>query len=368
MSKNGSIKESILSIYLKENPNLLSEALGFDVENLSLEQRHANLNIDLQGTDKQRRIGIFVEIQLTKSNESYLERIKRMMERYPESVIIWIAGSFDDHLLESLSTWMEENDKKYIDFYAVALNPAIHPVLVKLNEMYKLDIYNHFYLLDKINEPLNVYFTKKQLHPQHCGQMHTTPLPIDYNRPQDVKRALINVLREKVPQCLNLHYDKKMNQNDRILTIGAGKSGVTYRCSAKSVRSLAFVELFFDESRTDLYESFKCIEDDIRSTIHPDITFGKRRIGVYFKSKANCKDDYEKVFKKIADIFRQFIEGFSPYLLGNKEIVSSSRDDLTITNKQSVQVSISFPEQPFPTEESYRIQMEELSEQLAFIM
>lgn len=364
MSKNGSIKESILSIYLKENPNLLSEVLGFDVKNLSLEQRHANLNIDIQGTDKQRRIGVFVEIQLTKSNESYLERIKRMMERYPESVIIWIAGSFDDYLLESLSTWMEENDKRYIDFYAVVLNPAIHLVLVKLNEMYKLDIFHHFHLLDEIIEPLDVHYTKKQLHPQHCGQMHTTPMPVDYNRPQDVKRALINVLRKKVPQYLNFHYDKKMNQHDRILTVGAGKAGLVYRCSPKNVRSLAFVELYFDDSRTDLYQAFKSIEHEIRTSIHPDLTFGKRRIGVYFKPKA----DYEKTFEEIADVFRKMIDGFSPFLLGDKEIISNNTENQVSSNKQLVQVPIMLSEQPFPTEDSYRIQMEELSEQLMFTL
>jgi len=367
MSKNGSIRESIFSIYVKENPAILSETLGFHVGNLSLEQRHANRNIDIHGIDPQRRIGVYVEVQLSKANESYLERIKKMMESYPESSIVWIAESFDDQLLRDLMTWMKKNQKRHIDFYALALNPAVHPVLMQLNEMYKLDIYEHFHLMDAIDELLSIRYMNKQLHPLHCGQMHTAPLRSDSNRPEDVKRSLLEFLRKRIPYFLNLHYGKKTNQHDRILTIGAGKSGIIFRCSARSNDYTAFVELFFDESRTDWYESFKCKEQEIRSTIHPDITFGKRRIGVYFKPSP----DQNKTFEEIADIFKKMIDGFSPYTFGNKQIISQQKveaDEIVSTKKRFVQVPTPLPEQPFPTEESCCIQMEELSEQLLFTL
>jgi len=365
MSKNGSIRESIFSIYVKENPAILSETLGFHVGKLSLEQRHANRNIDIHGIDPQRRIGVYVEVQLTKANASYFERIKNMMESYPESSIVWIAESFDDQLLKDLITWMEKNHKRYIDFYALALNSAVHPVLKQLNEMYKLDIYEHFYLMDEIDELFSVRYMKKQLNQFHCGQMHTAPLPLDSNRPEDVKRALLEFLRKRIPYFLNLHYGKKTNQHDRILTIGAGKSGIIFRCSARSNNYIAFVELYFDKSCADWYESFKSIEHEIRSTIHPDISFGNRRIGVYFKPSPN----QDKTFEEIADIFKKMIDGFSLYTFGNKQIISQQKVEagkFDPTQKRFVQVPIPLPEQPFPTEESYRIQMEELSEQLLF--
>lgn len=58
------------------------------------------------------------------------------------------------------------------------------------------------------------------------------------------------------------------------------------------------------------------------------------------------------------------IDGFSPYILGRKEVgMSLSKEDHEEHRmKRFVQVPIELPEQPFPTGDSYRIQMEELYE------
>ncbi|KOY80191.1 hypothetical protein ADM90_22645 [Lysinibacillus macroides] len=173
---------------------------------------------------------------------------------------------------------------------------------------------------------------------------------------------MLQVLRSKIPYFLNFHYDKKTNRNDRILTCGAGKTGIIYRCSAEDVRNLAFVELYFDKAEKDWYESFKGIERELVATIHKDLCFRKRRIGVYFKPD----EDYEQTFEKIAEVFQKMIDGFSLYILGGKElgIPHSEKDYEEHTKKKFVQFPIKLPEQPFPTEDSYRIQMEELSELL----
>ena len=102
MGKSGTKKENLLSIFLKENPQLLSDALGFQVDNLVLEQRHAHRNIDIRAVDSKRRIPLLIEVQLTKANTAYLNRMLEMIERYNESVIVWIAKSFDDEILDEL--------------------------------------------------------------------------------------------------------------------------------------------------------------------------------------------------------------------------------------------------------------------------
>ncbi|WP_052404910.1 hypothetical protein [Bacillus rubiinfantis] len=55
------------------------------------------------------------------------------------------------------------------------------------------------------------------------------------------------------------------------------------------------------------------------------------------------------------------IDGFSPYIY---EVKENSVKISAITTNKFVQVPIELPEQPFPTEDSYRIEMEELSELL----
>lgn len=360
MSKSGTKKENLLSIFLKENPQLLSDALGFQVDNLVLEQRHAHRNIDIRAVDSKRRIPLLIEVQLTKANTAYLNRMLEMIERYNESVIVWIAKSFDEEILDELRKWFSLHQKEFVDFYALSLHEDTIAVLEKLNEMYRLDIYKNFYLLRELNPLLNAELVNHQIHPSHCGQINTNPSLPDFDRTEDVKRAMLQVLRSKIPYFLNFHYDKKTNRNDRILACGAGKTGIIYRCSAKDVRNLAFVELYFDKAEKDWYESFKGIERELVATIHKDLCFRKRRIGVYFKPD----EDYEQTFEEIAEVFQKMIDGFSPYILGGKEICTtvSVEDYDDNIMKKFVQVPIELPEQPFSTEDSYRIQMEELSE------
>jgi hypothetical protein len=71
MSKNGSNKESIFAIYLKDIYQDWQALLGFELSYISLEQRHANRNIDLIGIDVKRRIPVYMEIQLNES-QSFL--------------------------------------------------------------------------------------------------------------------------------------------------------------------------------------------------------------------------------------------------------------------------------------------------------
>ncbi|MBB2482468.1 hypothetical protein H5P36_20055 [Bacillus sp. APMAM] len=357
MSKNGSMKENILSIFLKENSHLLSDALGFQVDNIILEQFHAHRKIDIRAVDSKRRIPIFIEVQLSKANSAYLNRMIEMIERFNESVIIWIAKSFDDDILDELKKWFESHQKEFVDFYALSLHEDAISVLQKLNEMYSLDIYKNFHLLREMNPLLIVELVNLQIHPSHCGQINTNPSPPDFDRTEDVKRAMLQVLRSKIPFFLNFHYDKKTNQNDRILTCGAGKSGIIYRCSARDVRNLAFVELYFDKAVKDWYEAFENIADELRKSVYPDLTFGKRRIGVYFKPK----ESNEQTFEEIARIFKKMIDGFSPYIYKVKELPVKAS---AVPTDKFVQVPIVLPEQPFSTEDSYRIAMEDYAEML----
>lgn len=351
------MKENILSIFLKDNPQLLSNALGLQVDDVVLEQRHAHRNIDIRAVDSKRRIPLLIEVQLTKANTAYLNRMIEMIERYNESAIVWIAKSFDEEILDKLKKWFSLHQKEFVDFYAVSLHEDTIAVLKKLNEMYSLDIYKNFHLLKELHPLLTVELVNLQIHSSHCGQVNPNPPLLDFGRTEDVKRALLRRLRIKVPYFLNLHYDKKMNLHDHILTIGAGKSGLVYRFSAKDRKGQAFVELYFDQSQNELYESFKRITGELQKNIHHDLIFGKRRIGVYFKPEL-C---HEQTFEKIADIFSVMIAGFSPFIYGLKKIPEITPTD---TIGKFVQVPIMLPEQPFPTEDSYRIEMEELSELL----
>ncbi|MEK4826677.1 hypothetical protein NSS71_19250 [Niallia sp. FSL W8-0951] len=370
MSKKGSNKEAIFAIYLKDQYKGRKELLDFELSNIVLEQRHANNNIDLSAVSIIRKLGIYMEIQLTKANKKYLGRIKSMMIRYPESVIIWVARSFDISLLEDLDDWMLKHNKQYIDFYALTISEEAMKKLHSLNQLYKLDVYNKMDVLNDISNLLHVEYKLKNLHPTHCGGVAIEPPTYDFSRPDDIKKALLEVLKKRMPYFLNFHYRKKANLYDHVLTIGSGRSNISYRCSAKNAKSLAFVELYFDSSREKEYDEFKKVEQTIRQKVHPHICFENRRIGVYFQPLQT----YEETFEQIAEIFERFIQFFSPYFYGRNDIkvIREQEENSTETIQSAILTRLDYSsnrliedfmkEETFETEESYRIRQEEVAD------
>lgn len=358
MSKNGSNKESIFAIYLKDIYQDWQALLGFELSYISLEQRHANRNIDLIGIDVKRRIPVYMEIQLTKANRSYLERIKKMVMALQEGVIVWLALSFDEEILKDLTNWIDDNNFHYTDFYAVSINPLAIEVLEQLNRMYKLEVYENMGQLSEIKQLLNVEYKIENIHPLHAGRALTITPQFDMSRLEDVKRAMLAVLRERIPYYLNFHYDKKMNLNDYTLTVGAGLSGLLFRCSWNNAKSLAFVELYFEKQRINWYESFLQHKQSIQNKVHPDIQFDNRKIGIYF----DPMDSLYETFEMIAEVFEKFILFFCPYTYGKKEI-SYEADHYIIKevgelhHQQPIMI-----EDVYETEDSYRIKQEDMAD------
>lgn len=359
MSRNGSMKEAILGIYLKERPDIISEVLGFEVHHLALEQKHGAYHVDVKAVDKKRRIPVLFELQVTQATANYLTRLKHLVVINPEAVIVWVARSFDEAILNELQLWLNEKQPAYTDFYAITLNEYALTILQQLNDMYKLHIYDNLHLLNKIEPLLSIMLQSKRIPMNHCSHQSVEPIKLNPKITQDIKRALLLWLREKLPFYLNLHYDKKMNQYDHLLTIGAGKYGVAYRCSATDRRGKAFVELYFDKSLSKEYQAFKLQQEQLREKIHPDLTFDKRRIGVYFTPAST----HEQTFEQITTIFRNMIKVFSPHFYGGKPIELLNSPD----NRQEMisQQLFLFEERDFETEDSYRIRLESLGERFS---
>ncbi|WP_431810633.1 hypothetical protein [Lysinibacillus capsici] len=359
MGKNHSMKEAILGLYLKERPKIISDLLGFEVHHTALEQKHGAYHVDVKAVDKKRRIPLLFELQVTPANKTYLNRVKKMITSTQEGVIVWIAHSFDEGILNELQLWLNEKQPMYTDFYAISLKDATMPILQQLNEKYKLKIYDNLHLLDSIEPILSIVLQSKRVPKSHCGHLNIEPTKLNYELDQDVKRGLLLHLRKAIPEFLNFHYDKKSNLYDKILNIGAGKYGVAYRCSATDRRGKAFVELYFDQCLTEEYEVFKLQQEQLREKIHPDLICDKRRIGVYF-TPANT---HEQTFEQITAIFRNMIKTFSPYFYGGKPI---ERTNLPEHREEVISHQlVFFEERDYETEDSYRIRLESLEERFS---
>lgn len=359
MSKNHSMKEAILGLYLKERPKIISEVLGFEVHHLALEQKHGAYHVDVKAVDKKRRIPILFELQVTPANKAYLNRVKKMITSTQEGVVVWIAHSFDEGILNELQFWLNEKQPTYTDFYAISLNEDTITILQQLNDMYKLDIYDNLHLLGEVEPLLSIVLQSKRVPKSHCGHLNIEPSNLNYELNQDVKRGLLLHLRKEIPEFLNFHYDKKSNLYDKILNIGAGKYGVAYRCSATDRRGKAFIELYFDRCLEEDYEAFKLQQEQLRKEIHPYLVCNKRRIGVYF-TPANT---YEQTFEQITAIFRNMIKTFSPFYYGGNSI---ERTKLPEHRKEVISHQlVLFEERDYETEDSYRIRLESLEERFS---
>lgn len=359
MSRNGSMKEAILGIYLKERPQIISEVLGFEVHHIALEQKHGAYHVDVKAVDKKRRIPLLFELQVTPANKAYLNRVKKMITSIQEGVVIWVAREFDEEMIIELREWLLLNQPSYVDFFAIAINQNALPTLQQLNDMYKLEIYDNLHLLDEVEPMLSIVLQSERILKSHCSLLNIEPPPLRFESDQDLKRGLLLHLRKTIPEFLNFHYDKKGNQHDKILNIGAGRYGVMYRCSAKDRRGMTFVELYFDRCLEEEYEAFKMQKEALQKVIHPELTFDKRRIGVYFPSSKT----YEETFEQITEIFRNMIKVFSPHFYGGKPI---ERTNLSEHREEVISHQlVLFEERDYETEDSYRIRLENLEERFS---
>jgi len=73
MSKHRSEKEFIFNLYLKKYPEVLEGILGVDLTQIELEIPYGRKKIDFYAVSKDKRVEVFVENQLTPSDEAHLK-------------------------------------------------------------------------------------------------------------------------------------------------------------------------------------------------------------------------------------------------------------------------------------------------------
>jgi hypothetical protein len=129
----------------------------------------------------------------------------------------------------------------------------------------------------------------------------------DFSDLIDVKEYVLEQLRVNVPQYINIHLEKKP-QNNNMIIIGGGQDGITYRCSVKNQRNQAFVEIYFSKNKSSFCQKLKLNHELFKAQIDADIVIGKLRIGVYFTPMAELKD----TVIRLISIFEKMIVYFTP--------------------------------------------------------
>lgn len=328
MSYYGSEKEFILSMFLKEYPTVLESLLGVRLSNIELEIPFGRKKMDLAAVDTKKRVDVYIENQLSLSDNGHLnQKVMPILQSLQEGIIVWIALGFQKDHLHAMKSYLRANPQKYINIYALELHPEALQQIEKLNSIYKLDVYWNLNSIEEINRPpLKVVWKHEQMPYSHLGRAFTGERQYDLERIEDVKEYVLYSLRNHIPNYLNLHKSKKHNQGDLTITLGGGKTGISYRFSVKNRRNLAFVEISFEDNQTSLFKKLVHLHHDMRKKIHPDITIKDRKFGMYFRPHP----DISTTVGTIAGILRNMINYFYPYIYGRLEDSRKNKREVRI--------------------------------------
>lgn len=324
MSKQGSKKETIFTLFLKENPEVIQEIIGLPIEKMKMEYNNGSQRVDLHGVNNESKIDIFVECQITTADLDHLAKTKDLINNTAEGYVIWIASKFrKSSFIEEIKELLRNCPRKYINFFAVEIDPEVIERIKLLNSQYELDVLENLELIHEIKQPLKLVDSHFQMPPTHIGKAYIGEAQYDFNREDDVKEYFLDRLCERMPYYLNFHSSKKHSQNSKVMQIGAGLDEVMYHCSVRDMRNRAFVEIRFGRSKENWYQAFKNKAESLKREIHPLIRFNdnNRSIGFYTTSFLN---DIPEIVSELVAVFEKFINYFSQYTYGKKGIKDSA--------------------------------------------
>ncbi|MCM3570488.1 MULTISPECIES: hypothetical protein [Bacillaceae] len=324
MSKQGSKKETIFTLYLKENPEVIQKIIGIQIEKMRMEYNNGSQRVDLHGVNKESKIDIFVECQITTADEDHFLKTKDLINNTADGYVIWIASKFrKNSFIEEIKELLRNSPRKYINFFAVEVDPEVIERIKLLNRQYELDVLKNLDIIHQIKQPLKLVDYYFQMPPTHIGKAYIGEAQYDFDREDDVKDYMLDQLCELMPYYLNFHSSKKHSQNSKVMQIGAGLDEVMYHCSVHDVRNRAFVEIRFGPSKEDWFHAFVNKAESMRREIHPLIHFNdnKRSIGFYATANPN---DIPRTVSILVEVFEKFINYFSQFTYGKKGIKDSA--------------------------------------------
>ncbi|QDP41980.1 hypothetical protein [Radiobacillus deserti] len=329
MSIGGRKEEVILTLYLKKNKKVIEELIGISIEGIKIEESVGKKRIDLYAINSERRIEIFIENQVGPS-DSYnhqMDKVTPLINNISEGYVLWIAEKFQQKHIDGIKQLLQDSPHKYINFYAIELQPDVKKRIASLNTCYPLDIWDKLDSINEIEEKLKVVDDYLWMPDTHLGRTYVGGNSFDFESDYDIKKYLMETFCRKVPNFLSFHYSKKDLKYSKQLTFGAGIGNITYFCSIPSKKRKAVViGIRFERCLSSAYQHFCEKEELLRKSISPTIYFrdDKRTINYSIES-----DGYNipVIAGQLAEVFEKFIFFFSPYIYGGKiKDISQAKD------------------------------------------
>lgn len=306
MSLYGSTKELILTLFLIDY-KIIEGLLEMDLMNYEIEKNAGGNKIDIQAICPANKLEVMVECQIKKSDTRHLQTILDLIDSNKEGIIIWIASSFHLRHLEEVRIHLSKNKRKYINFYAFEIDDTALQIIDLLNEYEKNDIIPSLYRLSDTGvSALNLVDCLEQIPQNHIGSAYTHEKEYDLEIISERNQYICQELKTLIPNEINLISYKKPSKNSRMISIGAGKDGLTFRLSSEANNGKAVVLIHFANHRIKEYQLLINQMTSMKKQVHPNIkVIVDRQIGVQFKPSKNL-DDTIKVLAETLEKLMQF--------------------------------------------------------------
>lgn len=322
MSKNGSIKEDIFTVFLKLNLSIMERELSlhlsevvleqsFDVTEENDSQNKKVLMLDMYGIEQNSNVEVIVENVLTKSNNDHQRRLLKIIDRLERGIIVYQALGFRERDVQQLRNAVEG---KEINLYFVQINKDIIPLINKLNsKTHKLRIYENLNVLNTVVKPISLLKDISVIKPiQGNVALMREEVERDFSKPHvEANNYLLDQLQTNIPYFFP--FQRRKNLENRYISFGFGKSGVNLLISIEDMRHRAYVKLTFREFSPQIYYKIKEREEKARELIGKKLEFldDKHTIAYRFKPCEDVRDTVEK----LVEVAEKFILTFSNQVL-----------------------------------------------------
>lgn len=313
MSINNISREFVFGLFLKFFPQVINDLAGLNIRNLELEKRFYDRKIDAytKTTDRQ----IFIENQLTRSDNTHLQQIEFIIEKVEENentCIIWIAKSFNQVMIDEVVNRIQES-KKNIEFIAIKINDELVEILDeftlinKLNIISKLDLLLQYSKLKIIARHYREYYQIEEFEKDNLEEKVLT-------EKQKIMIKILEEVRKQLHYFPNVHREKNIDGN--VLVIGAGVSDVVYVAGVNRYDEI-YIELKFNQGGREvfniLYQEKDRIDDYFDYLLEWDTQLYK-----LYSAQPYTKENLDKTIKRQVRLLDKLVKNLS-YL---KEIIN----------------------------------------------
>lgn len=315
----GSEKETIFTLYMVKNLNILEKELTLNLSDMVLEQsfeitdeedvqKKKVLMLDMYGIEQDSNVEVIVENVLTKSNNDHQRRLLKIIERLEKGIIIYQALGFRKADVEQLR---DAVGGKNVNLYFVQINNDLIPLLQRLNtEIHKLKVVENLNILTTVQYPIKLLNDISIIQPIKGNTPSRKRIRWAISNRHNVNEFLLEQLRLRIPYFFPFQRRKTINGDNCILQFGGGRSGITLAISPES-RGKAFVELRFKENSPIIYKAIREKEKIARERIGNELKFLDDDYKIAFQFQPY--NDVQMTVEKLVQIAEHFIQAFSNY-------------------------------------------------------